>query len=138
VLASYLQPKMSDVELINALMSHFALHIQRSFVSVEITSIQDATNFLQRLKSIEGNDSYQESNRVHKPQATQNPHRFQQYHGNSRSKNNSNFVRQTFVSRPSQFNQQGRSRVETEKTPGKIMLDKEKLPVGLPQRTDRL
>jgi hypothetical protein len=108
VLASYLQPKLSDVELINALMGHFALHIQRSFTSVQITSIQDAINFLQRLESIEGNDIYQESSCVPKPQETQNPHRSQQYHGNSRSKNSSNFVRQTFVSRPSQFNQEGR------------------------------
>jgi hypothetical protein len=28
--------------------------------------------------------------------------------------------------------------VETEKTPGKIMVNKEKLTVGLPQQTDRL
>jgi hypothetical protein len=132
-LASYLQPEMSDV---NALMSHFALHIQRSFASVQIFSIQDAINFLQRLESIEWNDSYQESNRVPKPQETQNPHRSQQYHGNSRSRNNSNFVRQTFVSHPSQFNQQ--ERYWRGNREGKIMVDKEKLTVGLPQRTDRL
>jgi hypothetical protein len=54
VLASYLGLKMSDVELINALMGHFALHIQRSFASILVTSIQDAINFLQRLQSIEG------------------------------------------------------------------------------------
>jgi hypothetical protein len=108
VLASYLRPKMADVELINALMSHFSLHIQRSYASVQINSIQDAINFLQRLESIERNDGYQGSNCVPKPQQTQNPHRNQPYHGNSRSKNNNNFVRQTSVSRLSQFNQQGR------------------------------
>jgi hypothetical protein len=79
VLASYLRAEMSDVELINALMGHFALHIQRSFASVQITSVQDATSFLRRLESIEGNESYQESNRGPKPQETQNPHRSQQY-----------------------------------------------------------
>jgi gas vesicle protein len=106
VLASYLQPKMADVELINALMSHFALHIQRSYASIQINSIQEAINFLQRLEAIEGNDSYQGSNPVPKPQ-TQNYQRSQPYHGNSRP-DNRNFVRQTYVSRPGQFIQQGR------------------------------
>ncbi|PNF20254.1 hypothetical protein B7P43_G15482 [Cryptotermes secundus] len=109
VLASYLRPKMSDVELINALMSHFALHIQRSFASVQVTSIQDAVNFLQRLESIEGNDSYQDSNRVPKSQETQNPHGLQPYHGYNRYKGNNNFVTQTFVSRPNEYNRRGRN-----------------------------
>jgi hypothetical protein len=105
VLASYLQPKMADVELINALMSHFSLNIQRGYASVQMSSIQDAINFLQRLESIEGNNGYQGSNCVPKPQETQNPHRSQPY--NSRSKYDNNFVRQTYVPRPSQFNQRG-------------------------------
>jgi hypothetical protein len=106
VLASYFQPKMADAELINALMSHFAMHIQRRYASIQINSIQDAINFLQCLESIEGTDSYQGSNCVPKPQETQNRHRSQAYHGTSRSKNNSNFIRQTSVPCPSLFNQQ--------------------------------
>jgi hypothetical protein len=97
---------MADVELINALMTHFALHIQQSYASIQINSIQDAINFLQRLESIEGNDSYQGSNCVPKPQETQNRHRSQAHHGKSRSKNNTNLIRQTFASHPSLFNQQ--------------------------------
>jgi hypothetical protein len=36
VVASYLQPKMMDSELINALMSHFSLNIQRSLNKKEL------------------------------------------------------------------------------------------------------
>jgi hypothetical protein len=71
-----------------------------------MNSIQDAINFLQRHESIEGNDGYQGSNYVPKPQETQNPHRSQPY--NSRSNYGNNFVRQTCVARPCQFNQRGR------------------------------
>jgi hypothetical protein len=48
---AYLQQKMADVELINALMSHFALQLQISYASVQVASIKDVINFLQRLKS---------------------------------------------------------------------------------------
>jgi hypothetical protein len=65
VVASYLQPKMMDSELINALMSHFSLNIQRSYATAQVNSIQDAIDFLQRLEVIEGNnESYRKSNPV--------------------------------------------------------------------------
>jgi hypothetical protein len=77
---------MADAELINAFISHFALHIQRSYAFIQINSIQKAINFMQCLEAIEGNDSYQGSNPVPKTQETHNPHRSQHYHGNSRPK----------------------------------------------------
>jgi hypothetical protein len=46
---------MMNSELINALMSHIFLNIERSYATAQISSIQDAIDFL-RLEVTEGNE----------------------------------------------------------------------------------
>jgi hypothetical protein len=41
VLASYLEPKLGDGELIDALMSHFTIYAQRAMLGANISTIQE-------------------------------------------------------------------------------------------------
>jgi hypothetical protein len=56
VLASYLEPKLGDGELIDALRSHFPVYAQRAMLGANISTIQEAIDFLKRLEMVEGND----------------------------------------------------------------------------------
>jgi hypothetical protein len=49
VLASYLEPKLGDGEMIDALRSHFHIYAQRAMLGAKISSIQEAIDFLKRL-----------------------------------------------------------------------------------------
>jgi hypothetical protein len=40
VLASYLQPRLSDIELIEALKFLFPIYVQNSFAAAQLTSVQ--------------------------------------------------------------------------------------------------
>jgi uncharacterized protein YfkK (UPF0435 family) len=56
VLASYLEPKLGDGELIDAIRSHFPIYVQRAMLGANITDIQQAIDFLKRLEMMEGTD----------------------------------------------------------------------------------
>ncbi|PNF24475.1 hypothetical protein B7P43_G07324 [Cryptotermes secundus] len=62
VLASYLEPKIGDGELIDALRSHFPIYAQRAMLGAKISTIQEAIDFLKRLEMVEGNDANRKSN----------------------------------------------------------------------------
>jgi hypothetical protein len=51
--ATYLSPRMSEIDLITAISNHFPVHITRSILSANITNIKDALTFLRRLEALE-------------------------------------------------------------------------------------
>jgi hypothetical protein len=53
VLASYLEPKMPNVELIDAVKFHFPVYVQNSFAAAQLTCVQDALDLLKRLEGID-------------------------------------------------------------------------------------
>jgi hypothetical protein len=52
VLSSYLEPKMSDIELIDAMKFHFPIYVQNAFESVQVGAVQDGIDLLKRLEMI--------------------------------------------------------------------------------------
>ena len=55
-LAANLQPAMSEEDLIGALTSHYPIAVQRSLISGNIRTTQDAINLLGKLDSLEDRD----------------------------------------------------------------------------------
>jgi hypothetical protein len=62
VLASYLERKMTDVKLIDALRFHFPIYVQNSFAAAQLTCVQDALDLLKRLEAIEMREGLMWSN----------------------------------------------------------------------------
>jgi hypothetical protein len=52
-LASNLQPPLTDLDLIEAVTSHFSTEIQRSLVSATLQSTEETVTFLEKLQSEE-------------------------------------------------------------------------------------
>jgi hypothetical protein len=48
----YLEPKMSDIELIDALKFHFPIYVQNAFASAQLSTVQNAIDLLKRLEII--------------------------------------------------------------------------------------
>ena len=57
-LAVYIQPAMSEEDLVGALTSHYPVIVQRSLISGNIKSTQDAINLLGKLDALEARDVY--------------------------------------------------------------------------------
>jgi hypothetical protein len=107
VLSTYLEPKMADRELIDALKFHFDLPVQRSFATAQLTSIQDAVDLLKRLEMVESIQDFQRSQVNQRPQTQQHNPRppGQNYGNNNRPRQNHQYVRQIGYSSGRQFNQ---------------------------------
>jgi hypothetical protein len=52
VLSSYLEPKMLDIELIDAMKFHFPIYVQNAFASAQVSAVQDGIDLLKRLEMI--------------------------------------------------------------------------------------
>jgi hypothetical protein len=61
-LAKFLQPKMTDAELISAMRNHYSVVIQRNWVTAHAGDIQRAATFLKQMESIEENDPNRKTN----------------------------------------------------------------------------
>jgi hypothetical protein len=61
VLAGYLQPRLNDIDLIDALRFHFPIYVQNSFAAAQLTCIQDALDLLKRLEAIEAHENQRRS-----------------------------------------------------------------------------
>jgi len=57
-LAANLQPAMSEEDLVGALTSHYPIVVQRSLISGNIKTTQDAINLLGKLDALEARDDY--------------------------------------------------------------------------------
>jgi hypothetical protein len=56
-LASHLELKPSDTEVIEAIRYHFPINVQRIMLGTQLQTIGDALNLLKRVELMEGNDS---------------------------------------------------------------------------------
>jgi len=70
VLASYLEPKMSDVEFMDAIKFHYPTYVQNSLATAQLTSIQDGLDLLKRL---EGIATREDMRRFNPTASSQNP-----------------------------------------------------------------
>jgi hypothetical protein len=62
--ATYLQPKLSEVEIVEAIRFHYPIHIQRMLLTVQSKSISETLHLLKRIEAMEIQESY------HKPMNT--------------------------------------------------------------------
>jgi hypothetical protein len=65
-LAANLQPSMSEEDLVGALISHFPFVFQRSLISGNIKTTQDAIKLLGKLDALEARDDYRNPGRTPK------------------------------------------------------------------------
>jgi hypothetical protein len=70
VLATYLKPKVSDVELTDALKFRYPIFLQNGFAAAQLTCIRDALDILKRLEAIESREN-QIPLLPHQPRATE-------------------------------------------------------------------
>lgn len=64
VLAGYLQPRLNDIDLIDALGFHFPIYVQNSFAAAHLTCIQDALDLLKRLEAIDAHENQRRSGSI--------------------------------------------------------------------------
>jgi hypothetical protein len=60
-LAKFLQPKMTDAEILAAMRNHYSVVIQRNWVTAKIRDIQGAITFLKQIESSVVNDPNRKS-----------------------------------------------------------------------------
>jgi hypothetical protein len=60
-MASYLDPRPTDVEIIEAIRYHFPIHVQRVMLGTQLRSISEALDLLRRVELMEEQHSYQGS-----------------------------------------------------------------------------
>jgi thymidylate synthase len=94
VLASYLELKLGDGELIDAIRYHFLSYAQRTMLGANIGTIQEAIDFLKRLEMMEGNDTNRKPNPSHNNSNPLPDNRPQHGKWNDRYRRNEPFVRQ--------------------------------------------
>jgi hypothetical protein len=88
-LAKFLQPRMTDAELISAMRNHYSVVIQRNWVTAHIEEIQGAVTFLKQMESIEENDPNRKANNNAPNQTDPCEHRCNQ-HQNFKHQNRGN------------------------------------------------
>jgi hypothetical protein len=107
--ASYLEPKPSDTEIIEALRYHFPIQIQRAMLSNQLDSISETLDLLKRVEVMEASEGYQrphnQAPQIHPNAQRQNQagphdrraqtqgHARQVQFGNPRNRNNGNWRR---------------------------------------------
>jgi hypothetical protein len=94
--AAYLEPKLSDIEIIEAIRHHFPITVQRAMISSQLTSVEQAVHLLKRVEITEGNGQWRGLNPV--PQNQPKQERFHE---------NKNYVRNVQYDRSYQGHQRG-------------------------------
>jgi hypothetical protein len=51
--ASYLDPKPSDIEIIEAIRYHYPLNVQRAMLNIQIKTVGEALDLLKRIELME-------------------------------------------------------------------------------------
>jgi hypothetical protein len=99
-MASYLEPRPTDVEVIEAIRYHFPLGVQRAMLSNNLSTIEGTLDLLKRVEVMEACEGFQRPH--NQPQTPQ--HNTTRPHPNSprddRRTQNQNHVRQVQYSRP--------------------------------------
>jgi hypothetical protein len=63
-MASYLNPRPSDIEVIEAIRYHFPVNIQRAMLSNQLRTIGDTLNQLRRVEVIETGEAFPRPHQV--------------------------------------------------------------------------
>jgi Ni/Co efflux regulator RcnB len=61
-LASYLEPRPSDIEIIEAIRQHFPITVQRAMLGNQLKTVQETLDLLKRVEIMEGSDAHRGSN----------------------------------------------------------------------------
>jgi hypothetical protein len=61
-LATYLEPRPNDVEIIEAIRQHFPITVQRAMLSNQLNTVQETLDLLKRVEIMEGSEAYRGSN----------------------------------------------------------------------------
>jgi hypothetical protein len=69
-MASYLEPRPTDVEVIEAIRYHFPLGVQRAMLTNQLHTIEEALDLLKRVEVMEASEGFQ---RPHSQPQTHNP-----------------------------------------------------------------
>jgi hypothetical protein len=70
-MASYLEPRPTDVEVIEAIRHHFPVMVQRAMIGTQLGTVGEALDLLKRVEMMEGDGTYRGSNPVtHHPDPT--------------------------------------------------------------------
>jgi hypothetical protein len=80
VLAANLTPKLSELDLVDAVAGHYPVCVQRSLLSASVRTVQEALSFLNKLETMENGESNRRSN----PGPSQN----KTFQGGANNKNN--------------------------------------------------
>jgi hypothetical protein len=72
-MATYLQPALSEIEIVEAVRFHYPLHIQRILVNVQSKKISDTLNLLKRIEIMETRESHIRNNYPRKSPPLENP-----------------------------------------------------------------
>jgi hypothetical protein len=99
-MVSYLEPRPTDVEVIEAIRYHFPLGVQRAMLTNQLHTIKETLNLLKRVKVMEASEGFQ---KPHSQPQTHN-HNISRPSSNpgmnSRMGQTQNYVRQIQYSRP--------------------------------------
>jgi hypothetical protein len=60
-MASYLEPRPSDTEIIEAIRYHFPIHVQRTMLGTQLRSIGEALDLLKRVELMEGPNPFHDT-----------------------------------------------------------------------------
>jgi hypothetical protein len=55
-MSANLSPRLSELDLIDALTGHFPPYVQRAILSANVRKIQEAVSFLNKLEAIESGE----------------------------------------------------------------------------------
>jgi hypothetical protein len=93
-MASYLDPRPSDVEIVEAIRFHYPMGIQRSMLSSQLRGIWEALDLLKRIEVMESSESFQRPNQQNQPQTQNLGRQNAQNSGPPRGAQNQHQVRQ--------------------------------------------
>jgi hypothetical protein len=65
VLAANLTPKLSELDLADAVAGHYPVYVHRSLLSASVRTVQEALSFLNKLETMENGESNRRSNPGH-------------------------------------------------------------------------
>jgi hypothetical protein len=57
-MASYLESRPTDMEVIEAVRRHFPVMVQRAVIGTQLSMVQETLDLLKRLEMMEGDGSY--------------------------------------------------------------------------------
>jgi hypothetical protein len=101
--ASYLEPKLSDIEIVEAMRFHYPIQIQRAMLSNQVTSIGEALDLLKRIEVMEANEGFKQPY-YQAPQTNLNARRQNQTSPQVQRAQPQNLVRQIQVRSPRRNN----------------------------------